>query len=158
MTILKTKDFLESTTVRQAAGDRQEKDVAFYLRRAFKDDQNILILNDYRFVHNDETAQIDHLIVHRSGFIVIESKSIHGEVRVNTEGEWSRSYKGQWSGMASPIRQAELQMELLRDFLSDNVEAFLGKLFGLQIQVRHREWTVLSPAAVYCTVKGCLVH
>lgn len=153
MTILKTKDFLESTTVRQAAGDRQEKDVAFYLRRAFKDDPNILVLNDYRFTHNGEAAQIDHLIVHRAGFIVIESKSIYGEVKVNAQGEWSRSYKGQWSGMPSPIRQAELQMELLRDFLSDNVEAFLGKLFGLQIQVRHREWAVL------CTVSSsCILH
>jgi len=153
MTILKTKDFLENTSARQASGDRQEKDVAFYLRRAFKDDPNILVLNDYRFTHNGEAAQIDHLIVHRAGFIVIESKSIYGEVKVNAQGEWSRSYKGQWSGMPSPIRQAELQMELLRDFLSDNVEAFLGKLLGLQTQVRHREWAVL------CTVSSsCILH
>jgi hypothetical protein len=155
MTILKTKDFLESTTVRQAAGDRQEKDVAFYLRRAFKDDPNILVLNDYRFTHNGEAAQIDHLIVHRAGFIVIESKSIYGEVKVNAQGEWSRSYKGQWSGMPSPIRQAELQMELLRDFLGANVEHFLGKMLlgRVQQKVRFREWDVL------CTVSSsCILH
>jgi hypothetical protein len=155
MTILKTKDFLESTTVRQAAGDRQEKDVAFYLRRAFKDDPNILVLNDYRFTHNGEAAQIDHLIVHRAGFIVIESKSIYGEVKVNAQGEWSRSYKGQWSGMPSPIRQAELQMELLRDFLGANVEHFLGKMLlgRVQQKVRFREWNVL------CTVSSsCILH
>lgn len=109
MTILKQKDFTEHTNPRLAAGEQQEKDVAFYLRRAFKDDENILVLNDYRFTFNDEIAQIDHLVVHRAGFIIIESKSIYGEVKVNGHGEWSRSYKGNWSGMPSPIIQAELQ-------------------------------------------------
>jgi len=152
MTILKEKDFSEKNNVRQIAGDRQERDVAFYLRRAFKDDENILVLNDYRFVHNGEAAQIDHLVVHRAGFIVIESKSIYGEVKVNAQGEWSRSYKGQWSGMPSPIRQAELQKELLRDFLGDHVEQFLGKmLFGkVQQKVRFREWNVLCTVSSSC--------
>lgn len=153
MTILKYKEPSTTAGLRKAAGDRQEHDVAFYMRRAFKDDENILVLNDYRFTHSGETAQIDHLVIHRSGFIIIESKSIYGEVRVNQQGEWSRSYKGQWSGMPSPIRQAELQMELLRDFLGSNVEHFLGRLLGVQMQVRHRDWNVL------CTVSSsCILH
>ncbi len=41
MTILKYKEPSISADARQAAGDRQEHDVAFYLRRAFKDDENI---------------------------------------------------------------------------------------------------------------------
>ncbi len=155
MTILKYKEPSISADARQAAGDRQEQDVAFYLRRAFKDDENILVLNDYRFTHNGETAQIDHLIVHRTGFLVIESKSIYGEVKVNAQGEWARSYKGQWAGMPSPIRQALLQMELLRDFLGANVEHFLGKMLMGRVQqkVRFREWNVL------CTVSSsCILH
>ncbi|MBV0934453.1 NERD domain-containing protein [Marinobacterium weihaiense] len=155
MTILKYKEPSATTDPRRAAGERQEQDVAFYLRRAFKNDPNILVLNDYRFTHNDETAQIDHLIVHRAGFIVIESKSIYGEVKVNAQGEWSRSYKGQWSGMPSPIRQAELQMELLRDFMGAHVEHFLGKMLlgRVQQKVRFREWDVL------CTVSSsCILH
>lgn len=153
MTILKQKDFSDTKDPRLAAGDKQEKDVAFYLRRAFKDDENILVLNDFRFTFNDEVAQIDHLIVHRAGFIIIESKSIYGEVKVNTRGEWSRSYKGQWSGMPSPIIQAGLQKDLLRQLLINNVELFLGKLLGIQTQVRYREWAVL------CTVSNnCILH
>ncbi len=155
MTILKYKEPSKSADARQDAGDRQEQDVAFYLRRAFKDDENILVLNDYRFTHNGETAQIDHLIVHRTGFLVIESKSIYGEVKVNAQGEWARSYKGQWVGMPSPIRQAVLQMELLRDFLGANVEHFLGKMLlgRVQQKVRFREWNVL------CTVSSsCILH
>lgn len=155
MTILKYKESSRTNTSRQAAGDRQEQNVAFYLRRAFKDDENILVFNDYRFIHNGEAAQIDHLIVHRTGFLVVESKSIYGEVKVNSQGEWARSYKGEWSGMPSPIRQAELQMELLRDFLGANVEQFLGKMLlgRVQQKVRFREWNVL------CTVSSsCILH
>ncbi len=153
MTILKQKDFTNNKDPRRAAGDQQEKDVAFYLRRAFKDDENFLILNDYHFSFNGETAQIDHLVVHRTGFIIIESKSIYGEVKVNELGEWSRSYKGVWSGMSSPLIQAELQQDLLKQFLSDNVEQFLGKLFGVQMQVGGRDWSVL------CTVSNnCILH
>lgn len=153
MTILKNKEPITSADPRWVAGDRQEQDVAFYLRRAFKDDENILVLNDYRFTHLGETAQIDHLIVHRAGFIIIESKSIYGEVKLNSKGEWSRSYKGRWSGMPSPIIQAELQRDLLKAFLGANVEQFLGKLLGLQMQVGRREWDV------FCTVSNnCILH
>lgn len=153
MTILKQKDFTEHTNPRLAAGEQQEKDVAFYLRRAFKNNENFLVLNDYRFTFNDEIAQIDHLVVHRTGFIIIESKSIFGEVKVNSHGEWSRSYKGQWTGMPSPIIQAELQKDLLRKLMIANVELFLGKILGIQTQVTHREWDVL------CTVSNnCILH
>ncbi|MDP5292561.1 NERD domain-containing protein [Oceanimonas sp. CHS3-5] len=153
MTILKNKEPMTSVDPRWIAGDKQERDVAFYLRRAFKDDENILVLNDYCFTHLGETAQIDHLIVHRAGFIIIESKSIYGEVKLNSQDEWSRSYQGRWSGMPSPIIQAELQRDLLRSFLSANVEHFLGKVLGLQLQVGRREWDVL------CTVSNtCILH
>lgn len=44
-------------------------------------------------------------------------------------------------------------MELLKAFLSANVEHFLGKLLGLQMQVGGREWRVL------CTVSSsCILH
>ncbi|MBU0912021.1 MAG: NERD domain-containing protein, partial [Gammaproteobacteria bacterium] len=71
------------------------------------------------------------LIVYSFGFIVIESKSIKGEVRVNAQAEWSRSYRQQWQGMPSPVKQAELQLKVLRDVLTNNHEKMLGRLLGL---------------------------
>ncbi|MFC2991390.1 nuclease-related domain-containing protein [Halomonas tibetensis] len=88
--------------------------------------------------HGGERAQIDHLVIHPYGFIIIESKSIVGEVQVNAEDEWSRSYKGNWSGIASPIRQAELQQEVLKALLRNHVEKLLGKLLGIQTQIGGR--------------------
>ncbi len=89
------------------------------------------MFHDLQLCYDGEFAQIDHLIVYTFGFIVIESKSIKGEVRVNAQAEWSRSYRQQWQGMPSPVKQAELQLKVLRDVLTNNHEKMLGRLLGL---------------------------
>jgi len=124
-------------------GHKQEQDVAFQLRREFGEHKQIHVINDLRLGHRGERAQIDHLILHPCGFIIVESKSIVGEVTVNAAGEWSRSYQGNWMGMPSPIRQAELQQSLLHHLLRDNVERLVAKILGVQTQVGGRDWQVL---------------
>jgi len=130
--ILKDKTQTSSASIKHYAGIKQEHDVAFYLRRAYRNSDNVMVLNDLRIEHDGESAQIDHLIVYTYGFIVVESKSIRGEVKVNEYGEWTRSYKGQWSGMPSPIKQAELQLKLLKQYLCANTEKVIGKFLGIQ--------------------------
>lgn len=130
--ILKDKIQTSSASIKFDAGIKQEHDVAFYLRRAYKNSEQVMVLNDLRIEHDGESAQIDHLIVYTYGFIVVESKSIRGEVNVNEYGEWTRSYKGQWSGMPSPIKQAELQLKLLKQYLCANTEKVIGKFLGIQ--------------------------
>ncbi|MDG4867662.1 nuclease-related domain-containing protein [Guyparkeria sp. 1SP6A2] len=141
--ILKEKEGPPGQDERTKAGHQQEKDVAFYLRREFSGDESIIVINDLRVEHNEEHAQIDHLVVHPFGLVIIESKSIHGEVKVNGNGEWSRSYRGQWYGMPSPIRQAELQEALVKDLLRQNVDKFLGKLLGIQAKIGGRDWRII---------------
>jgi len=132
--ILKDKTLQNAVSPTAKAGQKQEQDVAFFLRRAFKDHKQVYVINDFKFTHNDETAQIDHLIVYTYGFVLIESKSIKGEVKVNGLGEWTRSLSNKWSGMASPIKQVELQQKLLREILHANRESILGKLLGMKQQ------------------------
>ncbi|PHR84516.1 MAG: nuclease [Colwellia sp.] len=132
--ILKDKELQNVKAANTIAGQKQEQDIAFYLRREFKNHPKVFVINDYKFSFNDETAQIDHLIVYPYGFILIESKSITGEVTVNEFGEWSRSSKAKWSGMPSPIKQIELQQKLLREFLYHHREKILNKLFGIKQQ------------------------
>ncbi|WP_022943116.1 nuclease-related domain-containing protein [Psychromonas hadalis] len=130
--IIKNKETNFSKDIRQIAGDKQEQDVAFFLRRAFKDNQQVFVFNDFRFEFNEEVAQIDHLILYPYGFVLIESKSITGEVKVNNNQEWTRSYNKHWSGMRSPIKQVELQEKLLLDLLLEDKVQLLPKfLFGL---------------------------
>lgn len=132
--ILKDKTLQNAISPTAKAGQKQEQDVAFFLRRAFKDHKQVFVINDFKFTFNDETAQIDHLIVYPYGFVLIESKSIKGEVKINGLGEWTRSLNSNWSGMASPIKQVELQQKLLREMLHENRDIILGKLFGIKQQ------------------------
>jgi len=132
--ILKTKTLQNTQTPQTIAGQKQEQDVAFYLRRAFKDHPEVLVINDFRFTFNGETAQIDHLIIYPYGFVLIESKSIKGHVDVNQQGEWSRSHGSKWFGMPSPIKQVELQQSLLKEMLKQHRSGILGKLLGIRQQ------------------------
>jgi len=138
--ILKDMDVTVAKSASTKAGIKQERDVAFYLRRAFKDAPQIFVFNDFKFTYNKETAQIDHLILYRFGFLLIESKSITGNVSVNKQEEWSRSYRGNWQGMPSPIQQVQLQAQLLKDLLHENRRNLVGKFLGLQQTLGKRSW------------------
>ena len=76
-------------------------------------------------------ARLDHLLVHRWGLFIVESKSVTEEVRVRSDGsggdEWSRVYRGKEVGMPSPIQQAQRQSEFLRAFLQRHREGVLGR-------------------------------
>lgn len=141
--IVKTKSKQKCTGPQAIAGKKQEEEIAFFLRRAFKNSREVYVINDLRFQHDDEIAQIDHLIVHVGGFILIESKSIKGQVKVNEEGEWARSYNDKWFGIPSPIQQVQLQRSLLEKMLDSNVEKFLGKILGFQKGIMGRSWHTL---------------
>ncbi|MBY6017362.1 NERD domain-containing protein [Halomonas denitrificans] len=130
--IIKERDQHPTHTASERFGAKQEQDVAFYLRREYSDNPDVFVVNDLRFENQGEVTQIDHLLVYRHGFVLIESKSIYGEVRVNQSSEWSRSYKGKWQGMASPLQQLALQEKGLKRLLEQNKDQVLPKLFGLQ--------------------------
>ncbi len=93
--ILKKIDSKRSTDKFAKAGDKAEKQMAFYLERYFGDDERIVIINDLRLKLNNDVAQIDHLVIHEFGFIIIESKSVTTKVSVNEQGEWIRHFNGQ---------------------------------------------------------------
>lgn len=106
--------------------------MAFYLRRAFADVENVFVLNGVRIEHGGEIAQMDHLILHPFGAAIVESKSVHGTVTINEMGEWTRTFGAKQTGMPSPVLQGKRQGELLKKLLTANKEALLGKmLFGI---------------------------
>ena len=109
------------------AGDKAEKQMAFYLRREFKESKDVLVFNDLKIKREGETAQIDHLVLHRYGFFIIESKSTTGKIEVNARNEFARVYSTKREGMKSPIRQAEMQRDLLHKLLNDNAKVLRTK-------------------------------
>jgi hypothetical protein len=131
--ICKEVDIKEANDKFTKAGLAAEKQMAFYLKRAFADKEDMFILNDIRLESNGEIAQIDHLIIHSYGFIILESKSVSSKVCVNKHGEWKRIYNNQEKGMPSPIQQAKRQAMFLKYFLNKNAtnvfrESILNKL------------------------------
>lgn len=130
--ILKEKQITNPTDPRLKAGEDAEKQMAFYLSRAFTKEKYCYVISDIRIVHNQNTAQIDHLIVTQYGLFIIESKS--GAVSVNKHNEWTRTYNNKAEGMASPVLQGQRQGEVLKELISENREKLLGKMLLGKIQ------------------------
>lgn len=131
--IVKELDHIESSDKFEQAGYRAESQLAHYLRREFKDNPQFLIFNDLRWEKAGDACQIDHLVLHRYGMVIIESKSVTTRVEVNDLGEWKRWFNNTWQGMPSPILQAQRQGRFLKDYLEGYVETLLNKsLFGIQ--------------------------
>ncbi len=61
-------------------------------------------------------------------------------MKVNKQGEWTRSFNQQWSGMPSPIKQVELQQLLLKELLKHHKVEILGKMLGIQQGFNGRRW------------------
>jgi Nuclease-related domain len=116
----------------EKAGRMAEEQLAFYLRRAFVDDKDILVFNNLRFERNHDVAQIDHLILHKYGMIIIESKSVTTKVEINEHGEWIRWFDNSSKGMPSPIQQAKRQGEFLKGYLNQFAPVLLGRIVMLQ--------------------------
>jgi len=128
---------------KRIAGEKQESQVSYFLNRYFGGNDNYRILNNLHIEVNGFKSQIDHLVIYRAGFIVVESKSIKGEVRVNSLGEWERSYKGEWFGIPSPVKQAAMQIDNLKALLRENSSRLLGKLLGLQKGFGGRQYKIV---------------
>jgi Zn finger protein HypA/HybF involved in hydrogenase expression len=107
----------------EKAGYEAERKVAYYLKMAFGDDSKLLILHDLRVEFEDGiTAQMDHLVIHEHGLIIVESKSVAGKLQVQDDGQWIRWYsqkvgKDSSIGMENPIKQACRQGQTLKKVL-----------------------------------------
>lgn len=100
------------------SGRAAEEQMAFYLKRFFGDDPEILVLNGIRLADAGDAAQVDHLVIHSHGLSIIESKSVHGKVQIKDDGQWIRWYgENQSKGIASPQIQARLQEKFFRRVL-----------------------------------------
>lgn len=135
------------------AGKQVERDTAYYLSVIAERIPGIYVFNDISFKNGDFNVQIDHLVLYDYGFIVIESKSVFGEVRVNELGEWSRSYKGEWYGFKSPFKQVEVQKYHLNEYLYLHRAKILKKVLMLQPSFGGREWSALA-----CISSTSIIH
>ena len=69
--IIKELEPIEPLNKLEQAGYYAESQLAFYLKREFKDDPHIRVFNNLRLQKGDDACQIDHLILHQYGMIII---------------------------------------------------------------------------------------
>src|SRR4051812_29419030 len=85
--------FLSDDPLRRS-GRQAEEQLAYYLLRDFAKYTDIIVFNGIRLEHNGDAAQMDHLLLHPYGFVIVESKSVAAQVAFNSRGEWTRYYRG----------------------------------------------------------------
>lgn len=131
--IIKELEVQTHTDPLRRAGYEAERQMAHYLKRAFGEDPYKFVLNNLRVERRGEVAQVDHLVVLRFGLLVVESKSVAGQLSVNEQGEWTRWWNRQGRGMPSPVLQGRRQLDLLCALLNDHTTELLDRgLFGLK--------------------------
>jgi hypothetical protein len=144
--IVKELDPFSSTDAFARAGRAAEEQMAHYLRRAFATDPDIAVFNGLRIERDQDAAQMDHVILHRYGLIIVESKSVTSQLRVNEQGEWIRYYGRTAKGMPSPILQAERQADFLRTYLQRHPEALAGTSLAINVRVAISDTGVIQRA------------
>jgi hypothetical protein len=120
--IRKELDPFDGTGKFELSGRKAEEQMAFYLRRFFGSSTDVDVINYLRIDVNGEVAQMDHLVLHPFGLLIVESKSVSDGVQITDDGQWMRWFNRKPSGMASPITQAQLQGRLLKELLEKTVK------------------------------------
>ncbi len=112
------KEWLRTELRNLKAGIKGEQAAAYYLNGHYKDAQNNVLLHDLRLVVDDEVAQIDHLVINRTGYMVlIETKNYSGDLEVNAHGEFTVRYGQDRYGIASPFEQNRRHARILGKLL-----------------------------------------
>ena len=118
------KEIVETQLKKEKAGLDGEKRVMYELKHL---KEPCLIIHDLTlFDKNAEQSQIDFVVLTKNCAIVLESKSLQGNITINSDGEFTRQFVNnerkvyRKEGMYSPIRQNEIHVGVIKDFLSSN--------------------------------------
>jgi len=123
----RTKKLIEEELWAVRTGIQGERQAAYEIDFQYGVGKNHAVIHDLRVEHGGRTAQIDHLIVNRALDVwICETKAFSQGVKINEHGEWYRYGGGRAHGMASPVKQNQHHVDVLRD-LFDSGEIKLPK-------------------------------
>jgi hypothetical protein len=87
------------------------------LERSLMDLPDLRVFSGLRLVQGQHAFTLDHLVLHRHGFIVIENAAMMKGLSVNTMGEWTHTYCDAPLRIPSPQVQVERKLKRLHSFL-----------------------------------------
>lgn len=111
-------DWDQLSTISQRTADEQ---MPYYLRRFFGQSPEVDILNQLCVSTGGVVTQVDHLVLHPYGIVVVDSRGVSGRLQVMEDGRWMRRENRQLVDMPSPIAAAQAQMQSLKTFLDKKV-------------------------------------
>ena len=81
------------------------------------------VLHDLYLEHEDQSAQIDYLIICHKCNYVIECKNLYGNIEIDSQGNFNRVYyygnKYKKEGFYSPVTQNERHIALIKQIVKD---------------------------------------
>ena len=130
--------------------------MAYTLRRHYRRSRTVDVLNGLRVGAASAVAEIDHLLLHGHGLLVIEREPPRGRVQIDFEGQWSVWRDGAHHRVLSPITRAYVQALMLKSLLDRRVQQ-RGYFDQLELDVLVvvddacvLEWPVSGPLVEVC--------
>ena len=99
-----------------------QEQMPYYLQRYFGDSGEVDVLNQLRVSTAGVVTQVDHLVLHPYGLVLVDSTSVSGPLQVQEDGRWMCRHHNQVGMIRSPVAQAYLQTLSLRAFLEKKVQ------------------------------------
>ena len=133
-----TRRRIETEIRTLSAGIKGERDAAYEIEFYFGASRNWMTIHDLRLEHEGRVAQIDHLIINRVLQIwVCESKHYSDSVEINSQGEWTRTYRGQRYGVDSPIEQNGKHVDVLDKVLRSGAVTLPHRVVTMRPELRN---------------------
>ena len=138
-----------------AYGESGEKNISFELKNSGMD---MYILHDIYLEFGDLSAQIDYLVVTRKLNFVIESKNLIGNIEIDNQGNFIRTYelfgKKIKEGIYSPITQNRRHLEVLKNVRKEAKGNILFKMaFEHYFDENYKSLVVLANSKTYLNAK-----
>ena len=109
-------------------GELGEKNISFELKNSGMD---MYILHDIYLEYGDLSAQIDYLVITRKKTFVIECKNLIGNIEIDNQGNFIRTYemfgKKVKEGIYSPITQNQRHLEVIKQVRKETKGNFIAK-------------------------------
>ena len=109
-------------------GAKGEQDVEYALKWLPNEYRRIQRTNDegvrlHNTLINDESQEIDHIVVAPNGVFLIETKYLKGNITIDTNGNWSREVDGVLEGARNPVQQVDRHYSIVSSIL----DGFINK-------------------------------
>ena len=115
---------------------------------------DMYILHDVCLEHEDLTAQIDYIIITRKKIFIIECKNLIGNIEIDSQGNFIRTYemfgKKVKEGIYSPVTQNQRHLNVLKACRKEAKGNFITKMaFEHYFDDNHKSLIVLANPKTY---------